>query len=409
LDAFADSATDAEERFRAYAVALEDAATTGPAEVERAAALTLGAVCNFAVEPLSLPMMRLDPFRRLEELLGYETSDLAAIADEYQHHLAFARRLRAELEEAGLVRDMLDVQSLIFIAAIERDFWAGERLHRIGTPPPKTPSRSPSGRAGSPYLSICAGFRNEAPYLEEWVEFHRLVGVERFFLYDAHSTDNYEEALAPYVEEGTVTVHHWEGISHEQADTYNECLRAHSGDSRWIAFIDCDEFLFSPTGRPLPEVLADYEGWPGVGVNWALFGTSGHITKPPGLVIENYVVRLDSPTSLFIKSIVDPSRVVRCRDAHNFVYDSLLAVDENHYPIHQTHTKSVSFARLRLNHYVTKSEEEARGRLGRPEEWRDSRRLRSTKIDDLLPSERDETITAYVPALRAALAERGSG
>lgn len=34
------------------------------------------------------------------------------------------------------------------------------------------------------YLPICAIFKEEAPYLPEWIEFHRLMGVERFFLYD---------------------------------------------------------------------------------------------------------------------------------------------------------------------------------------------------------------------------------
>ena len=38
------------------------------------------------------------------------------------------------------------------------------------------------------YLSVCAIYRNEAPYLAEWIEFHRLVGAERFFLYDNGST-----------------------------------------------------------------------------------------------------------------------------------------------------------------------------------------------------------------------------
>lgn len=39
------------------------------------------------------------------------------------------------------------------------------------------------------YLSIGAIFKDEAPYLAEWIEFHRLVGVEHFFLYDNLSTD----------------------------------------------------------------------------------------------------------------------------------------------------------------------------------------------------------------------------
>jgi hypothetical protein len=31
------------------------------------------------------------------------------------------------------------------------------------------------------YLSICAIFKDEAPYLPEWIEFHRLVGSSGSF------------------------------------------------------------------------------------------------------------------------------------------------------------------------------------------------------------------------------------
>ena len=40
------------------------------------------------------------------------------------------------------------------------------------------------------YLAICAIFRDEAPFLDEWIAFHRLMGVEHFFLYDNGSVDN---------------------------------------------------------------------------------------------------------------------------------------------------------------------------------------------------------------------------
>jgi hypothetical protein len=41
------------------------------------------------------------------------------------------------------------------------------------------------------YLSICAIFKDEAPYLQEWIEFHRLLGVEKFYLYNNNSRDNF--------------------------------------------------------------------------------------------------------------------------------------------------------------------------------------------------------------------------
>ena len=61
----------------------------------------------------------------------------------------------------------------------------------------------------SNYLAVCAIYRDEGPYLREWVEFHRLAGVERFYLYDNGSTDEHEEVLRPYVEEGLVELNPW--------------------------------------------------------------------------------------------------------------------------------------------------------------------------------------------------------
>lgn len=34
-------------------------------------------------------------------------------------------------------------------------------------------------------VSICAIFKNEAPYLKEWIEFNNIVGVNHFYMYAA--------------------------------------------------------------------------------------------------------------------------------------------------------------------------------------------------------------------------------
>ncbi len=79
--------------------------------------------------------------------------------------------------------------------------------------------------------------------------------------------------------------------------------------------------MFSPTGKPLPLILEDFEGYPGVVVNIALFGTSGHETEPEGLVIENYVQRApDRSQQNAVKSIVDPRQAIHCWGAHSFLY-----------------------------------------------------------------------------------------
>jgi hypothetical protein len=406
LAAFLDQDAAVEQRFVSFARAADEIEAEEGIGAPPGAVLALGSLFNFAVEPGSAPLVRPWHFGKLEEILGFERTSAASDLAAYPEHLAFAHQVCARLERSGLqVRDMIDVQSLIFIAALENSFWAGDRVYTIGVPP-RPEQREPGGRSGAEprsYLCVCAIYLNEAPYLREWIEFHRLVGVERFFLYDNGSTDDHRKALAPYLEDGIVTLHDWKISPPVQRDTYEHCLSEHRDESRWIAFIDIDEFLFSPTNRPLREVLAEYEPWPGIGVNWACFGTSGHQTKPSGLVTESYTMRVEAPANRFIKSIVDPVRVTRCANAHHFIYDSLLTIDENHYPIAGARSKSVSFSRLRINHYVTKSAAEARQKLGRGAGWDHSQRWRSSKLEDAYPQALDRAIITYVPALKEAL------
>lgn len=258
----------------------------------------------------------------------------------------------------------------------------------------------------STYLSICAIYRDEAPYLLEWIEFHRLVGVEHFYLYDNESTDAHRELLAPYIDSGAVTLTEWHVFPGQMA-AYEHCLEHHRDDSRWVAFLDLDEFLFSPVGLTLPEVLAEYEAWPGVGVTRMVYGSSGHETKPPGLVIESYVQRAWTPHS--IKSVVNPAEVSSVHNPHTFSFRSGFAVDEtktliDEPPYHFTVSRSCSL--LRINHYPTKSESEWEAKLTRPRA--DTGTMRTVKKAPAQWSVvRDEAITRYVAALKHALENLG--
>ena len=270
--------------------------------------------------------------------------------------------------------------------------------------------------AAKPYLSVCMVYKDHAAYLREWIEFHRLVGADRFFLYDNESTDEHEEVLSPYVELGIVEL--YEGpsppaVTHRGIRAaFNDCLARHRDDSRWIAFLDVDEFLFSPTGRALPDVLQGFEQFSGVEVSALAFGPSGHRTKPSGLVIESYLRRrsYSSPEVDLeqVKSVVDPVRVERSHNAHGFLYKDGYAVHEDGERADGDVPGSKTFPRaslLRINHYITKSEEEYEHKgaqwanAGAP--WPPVDRK---GFMEFLSTERDETITMYVPALREVLA-----
>ncbi len=410
LACFADTGADPVARFASFVQAAEQqqpqlrtpAEQLSSPDPDRDAVLSFGALLNFACAPEELPAMRLDAWNLLEQTLGLEWTFRRSLVEQYRLHLDFATEFERRVRDAGIeVRDMLDTQSLIHIAGTQADFWADGR--RDATRADRAPA----------YLSVCAIYRDEADYLAEWVEFHRLVGVERFFLYNNFSQDHHREVLAPYVEEGIVTVRDWPVLDGRlgQMPAYNDCLRWHRYDSRWIAVIDLDEFLFCPSGESLPAVLADYEQWPGVAVRWAMFGSSGHKTKPSGLVIENYQRMIDDEGGVNVKSVVDPTRVITFHSSHHCQYPYLSAVDENHFPVLGPRAPSDSSARLRVNHYHWKSEAEyvvkcARKRaVGRPLEVPTEEHFAWLRAAEEA-GQSDDAILSHVPALKQALAAR---
>jgi hypothetical protein len=244
------------------------------------------------------------------------------------------------------------------------------------------------------YLSAGAIFRDEAPYLAEWIAFHRLVGVEHFILYDNGSEDRPEAVLAPFLAAGVVTLVPWPVPFHEHAArrAYADCLERVRGRSRWLTCLDIDEFLFAPGNPTLRPVLREYEFAPGVVVRWQVYGSSGQQRATSEPVIARFPRR--APTSWIrnrrTKSIVDPARTLRPVGGHHFEFaNGELAVDETKqrvglrprppyrkrlrplfgrlgpllrffdpYAATDVTSRRVSVERLRINHYPIKSREE---------------------------------------------------
>lgn len=83
-------------------------------------------------------------------------------------------------------------------------------------------------------LIVCAVFRNEARYLEEWILYHSLAGVQGFMLYENNSTDDWRSVKSfPHVQ-----VIEW---SHSQPAAFGHCID--SANASHVALIDIDEFL----------------------------------------------------------------------------------------------------------------------------------------------------------------------
>jgi hypothetical protein len=200
-------------------------------------------------------------------------------------------------------------------------------------------------------LAICAIFREEAPFLREWIEFHVGVGVTHFYLYNNFSTDQFRSELDPFIRDGLVTLTDWP-VPVGQLSAYRDCLKRHRMDARWIAFIDIDEFLFSPIERDVRRILAEFNDKPGVHVWQFFFGSSGHPTRSDKPLLEAFTQRASETQITTVKTIANPRAVYKV-GVHESKFFWGTSVDTNGKA--RTDDAAPVFDRLRLNHYWSRS------------------------------------------------------
>ena len=229
-----------------------------------------------------------------------------------------------------------------------------------------------SKKQGMYGLSIASIIKNE-PDIIEWIEYHRLVGVEHFYIYDNESTDGLKDKLQKYVDEGIATYIYYPGKA-MQDKSINDAIDNYAYDTKYLAIIDGDEYIVPvEDGRLLPELLDEiittyhksvyhpggFAG--GIGINWRDYGTSGHKTKTDGLVIENYLHRAEDDyyQNVHIKTIYNPRVVSYVDNPHNGHYrDGYYTISENGSLIPFLYFFDGQCKKLRINHYFSKSEEQ---------------------------------------------------
>jgi hypothetical protein len=222
---------------------------------------------------------------------------------------------------------------------------------------------------GSSYLAACLIVKNELEYLPEWIEYHRRMGISKFYVFDHNSSVPVINSISKYVSTDQVeyffTDFHWAAGHHYpnfQIATYHRCLQRYGKLHKFMAFIDSDEFIVvvDKTKR-IPDILADYEQFGGVVMNWMVFGSSGHIATPPGGVLANYYKCFKNGC---VKTIVNTEYTLKPGgNPHQFLYtEGHFAVSAGNKTLRvngavnlQLHT---AFDTMYINHYNTRSYED---------------------------------------------------
>ncbi len=215
-------------------------------------------------------------------------------------------------------------------------------------------------------LAVATVFKNEAHFLKEWIEYHLLIGVEHFYLFDNESTDDFESILAPYLDKKIVTWIPWRDrelppnsnlapdtpclwVRTTQVPAYTMACHAYAKNtSEWLAMIDIDEFLVPTCEDSFHKILEKYKDACGLELFWTTYGSSDVMSLPKNTLLIEVMKRTYAPTDWLM-----------CNAFKTILKPDLFA--GFHWAAHSCHylngekAVQLSKAEARINHYMVRT------------------------------------------------------
>ncbi len=147
----------------------------------------------------------------------------------------------------------------------------------------------PEGNSGN---VIVGCMKNEAPYILEWIAYHRAMGVDNFLIY-TNACDDGTTELLDHLQEMGIVQHRdnndWKGKSPQQHALNQSLTEPVIKNAEWIIHIDVDEFINVRTGNgTLEDLFKATRGATNIAMTWRLFGHNGVHQLKDAFVIEQF-------------------------------------------------------------------------------------------------------------------------
>ena len=218
---------------------------------------------------------------------------------------------------------------------------------------------------------ICASFKMEGCYLEEWINYHLGLGFQKIYLHD-NNIENDDKNEIKKIRKNYKNVYFIDkrNQKYEQAKWYTKFYSTlHS--NQWCLFIDIDEFLTFTNGYNLYTYIQEAENkkCDQIKLNWMVYGNNGHITKDDAPVLLRFPMPVQYPNSIKshlinnknTKGFVKGGNKGKFISMHYF-HGNIRGCNGNlnNCPNNTPYHFPLAWNKSYLRHYATKSEEEWR-------------------------------------------------
>jgi hypothetical protein len=238
-------------------------------------------------------------------------------------------------------------------------------------------------------LGIMAIFKNEQDYMEEWLNHHISQGFNQIYLYCNDPNIKAYTYLSKYQYSQYIKLIDWVdkkniGSQTIQRQAYSHCVKTYSHQCQFLLMLDLDEFVVHINPHLLVsdyinelKLKQNFDDIKAFKIQRYDFGSNGHITKPDGLVMKNYL--LHEKTCSSFKTLANTDYIDKSKDffgVHDYnyqsgkngkVFNSYFGYGETGFP-NSCKQNSINEIPLVINHYYTKSYQEY---LKRCELWKE--------------------------------------
>lgn len=225
-----------------------------------------------------------------------------------------------------------------------------------------SPNPTPPHASGET-AAVCVEVKDDEAYIDEWVDYHRMLGFSKFFIFDR--TEQFSMAQWGEEKGDFVQMFHEPGngaklnMNGQRALTVSDrikkkCKELARGDNSltWMAFLEVQNFVVLKTEHHIMDLLSQYNHQDGIGLFQYRFGTADRRIFEPKPVTQRFQYR---------DAVIDTkkhNKFVRIKQAS---FSSAVIFDTDGKKIRRTDQESISTRRpadKAVIHTYTRSKKE---------------------------------------------------
>lgn len=155
----------------------------------------------------------------------------------------------------------------------------------------------------------------DEPNIAEWVAHHINLGFDKIYVFDHLSIEPISSKIKTNFD-GKLTLLRTKGQGNIKLNLMKDAVNiSKKNNVSWMLYLDADEFLCLNNHINVKDYLTNFSNADSIGINWLMFGNSGHINQPKGLLTENFT-RSELKLNKHVKSFVRPSCVKNTVNPH---------------------------------------------------------------------------------------------